>query len=486
MFLMKRTPFIKKALLSFGCALSLCQPLIASHAETSAKTALPLQDIRQFTDVYSAIQAFYVDEKQTDDHLLLENALAGMLAGLDPHSAYLDKEAFADLKEGTEGEFGGLGLEVTMDATGVLIIAPIDDTPAARAGILAGDIIVKIDDQATRELSLNENVKRMRGKPKSKIKLTIARKGVDKPLEITLTRDLIKVQSVKMRSLPDGIAYIRISQFQEHTANDLAKYLIDFNNKTPLKGVVLDLRNDPGGLLNAAVGVVAAFIDKDKVVVSTKGRTPDASRSFKTVQADYLNYGQDKKKDLISTLPQIVKTVPVVVLINAASASASEIVSGALQDHKRATIMGQRSFGKGSVQTVLPLRPLNGGEATTGIKLTTSRYYTPNGRSIQATGITPDIELADTENGNYASFNIREADLAHHLKSEEEKKADEKRRLEEAKLERAREMKEQPKKRYFFGDNDDFQLQQAVKFLKGEKYLTGFEKIEAENSKQKK
>ena len=212
---MKRTPFIKKALLSFGCALSLCQPLIASHAETSAKTALPLQDIRQFTDVYSAIQAFYVDEKQTDDHLLLENALAGMLAGLDPHSAYLDKEAFADLKEGTEGEFGGLGLEVTMDATGVLIIAPIDDTPAARAGILAGDIIVKIDDQATRELSLNENVKRMRGKPKSKIKLTIARKGVDKPLEITLTRDLIKVQSVKIKSLPDGIAYIRISQFKE-------------------------------------------------------------------------------------------------------------------------------------------------------------------------------------------------------------------------------------------------------------------------------
>ena len=483
MLLSKPNFALKKVFLTLTCAVGLLQPLSAFSEETQAKSALPLQEIRQFTDVYSAIQAFYVDEKQTEDRLLLENALAGMLAGLDPHSAYLDKEAFSDLKEGTEGEFGGLGLEVTMDASGVLVIAPIDDTPAARAGILAGDIIVKIDDQATRELSLNENVKRMRGKPKSKIKLTIARKGVDKAIEIHLTRDLIKVQSVKMKDLSNGIAYIRISQFQEHTANDLAKYLIDFNKKTPIKGIVLDLRNDPGGLLNAAVGVVAAFIGKDEVVVSTKGRTDDASRSFKTTQLDYLNYGQDKKSDLVDKLPAVVKTAPVVVLINAASASASEIVSGALQDHKRAKIMGQRSFGKGSVQTVLPLRPLNGGEATTGIKLTTSRYYTPSGRSIQATGITPDIELADTAEGNYASFNIREADLAHHLKSDEEKKAEESRRLEEAKLEKEREMKVQPKKRYFFGDKDDFQLQQAVKFLKGEKYLTGFEKLNTEKKK---
>ena len=210
MLLSKPNFALKKVFLTLTCAVGLLQPLSAFSEETQAKSALPFQEIRQFTDVYSAIQAFYVDEKQTEDRLLLENALAGMLAGLDPHSAYLDKEAFSDLKEGTEGEFGGLGLEVTMDASGVLVIAPIDDTPAARAGILAGDIIVKIDDQATRELSLNENVKRMRGKPKSKIKLTIARKGVDKAIEIHLTRDLIKVQSVKMKDLSNGIAYIRI------------------------------------------------------------------------------------------------------------------------------------------------------------------------------------------------------------------------------------------------------------------------------------
>ncbi len=443
----------------------------------TAYEPLPIQEIRQFTDVYSAIKAFYVDPEQTKDRDLLENALAGLLSGLDPHSAYLDKETFKEMKEGTQGEFGGLGLEVTMDASGVLVIAPIDDTPAARAGILAGDIIVKLDHEATRTQTLNENVKRMRGKPKTKIHLTIARKGVDKPIEITLTRDLIKVQSVKTKNLDSGIGYVRISNFQEHTANDLAKYLTERNKKEPLKGLVLDLRNDPGGLLNAAVGVVAAFIDKDKVVVSTKGRAQDASREFKTIARDYLNYDQKASSDLVAKVPAIAKTVPIVVLINAASASASEIVAGALQDHKRATIMGQRSFGKGSVQTVLPLHPLGGGEATTGIKLTTSRYYTPNGRSIQATGITPDIELADTAEGNYASFNIREADLAHHLGNE--KPEEEKRRQEEAKAEKAKEMEKQPEKRYFFGDKDDFQLEQAVKFLKGEKHLTGFEKLKA-------
>ncbi len=244
--------------------------------------------------------------------------------------------------------------------------------------------------------------------------------------------------------------------------------------KNHLKGLVLDLRNDPGGLLNAAVGVVAAFVEPDQVVVSTKGRTNDSNRTFKTRQTDYLNYGQDPDDDLVAKVPPQAKTVPMVVLINAASASASEIVSGALQDHKRAKIMGQQSFGKGSVQTVLPLRALDGGEPTTGIKLTTSRYYTPSGRSIQATGITPDIEIADTAEGNYATFNIREADLAHHLKSDEEVRAYEKKQQEESK--KQVDESEQPKTRYFFGDKNDFQLQQAVKVLKGEKYLTGFEK----------
>ena len=452
------SPF-RKTLLSV--ALGICFTSCSWAAEPAApqvKGPLPLQEIRQFTDVYAAVKAFYVDDSQTTD----------------PHSAFLDKEAFKEMKEGTEGEFGGLGLEVTMDASGVLVIAPIDDTPAARAGIRAGDIIVKIDDQATRAMTLSENVKLMRGKPKTKINLVIARKGVDKPLKFTITRDIIKVQSVKMKELKDGIAYIRISQFQEHTADDLAKYLIDLEKKNHLKGLVLDLRNDPGGLLNAAVGVVSAFIGENQVVVSTKGRTPEANRSFKTQPSDYLNFDQNPKDDWIVKVPKQAKSVPMVVLINAASASASEIVSGALQDHKRAKILGQQSFGKGSVQTVLPLRSLDGGEPTTGIKLTTSRYYTPSGRSIQATGITPDIEIADTAEGNYATFNIREADLAHHLKSDEEKKAYEKKQQEESK--KQADDAKQPELRYYFGDENDFQLQQAVRILKGEKYVTGFEK----------
>lgn len=475
---------LRKIVLTTALALSLGSTFsIAQANEPLPKSPLPLQEIRQFTDVYAAVKAFYVDESQTGDRQLLENALAGMLSGLDPHSAFLDKEAFEEMKEGTEGEFGGLGLEVTMDASGVLVIAPIDDTPAARAGIRAGDIIVKIDDQATRARTLSENVKLMRGKPKTKIKLVIARKGVDKPLNFTITRDIIKVQSVKMKELKDGIAYIRISQFQEHTADDLAKYLIDLNKKNHLKGLVLDLRNDPGGLLNAAVGVVSAFIEKDQVVVSTKGRTPEANRSFKTQPQDYLNYKQNPSSDWVAKVPAQAKTVPMVVLINAASASASEIVSGALQDHKRAKIIGQQSFGKGSVQTVLPFRPLDGGEPTTGIKLTTSRYFTPSGRSIQATGITPDIEIADTEQGNYATFNIREADLAHHLKNDEQKREYEKKQREESK--KQVEDGEQPELRYFFGDDNDFQLQQAVKILKGEKYLTGFEKKHASDKEAK-
>lgn len=456
--------FNRLSLSIFSSLLLGCSVFAPSVFAQEAQKPLPLQEIRQFTDVYGAIKAFYVDP--TKDEKLLENALAGMLNGLDPHSAYLDQEAFEDMKEGTQGEFGGLGLEVSMDASGVLVIAPIDDTPAARAGILAGDIIIKIDNQATRAMSLSENVKLMRGKPKTKIELVVARKGVDKPLNFTIVRDIIKVQSVKMKKLKDGYGYIRISQFQEHTANDLAKYLTELEKSNHLKGLVLDLRNDPGGLLTAAVGVVSAFIGKDQTVVSTKGKMADSDRVFKTIQADYLNFGQKPETDLIARLSARSKTVPIVVLINAASASASEIVAGALQDHKRATIMGHRSFGKGSVQTILPIRPLDGSEPKTGIKLTTARYFTPSGRTIQATGITPDIEITDTETGNYLSFDIREADLAGHLTSEAEKEASKK-----AVDHKPKKEEEQPKARYFFGDDNDFQLQQALRHLKGEKLL---------------
>ena len=434
-------------------------PSVASQA-ASHDEPLPLEQIQQFTDVYGAIKSFYVDP--TQDKALLENALSGLLSGLDPHSAYLDEKAFADLQEGTQGEFGGLGLEVTMDDAGVLVIAPIDDTPAARAGILAGDIIIKLNNQATRSLTLSENVQLMRGKPKTKIDLVIARKGVDKPLNFTLVRDTIKVESVKMKKLDNHLGYIRIAQFQEHTANDLAQALLQLHKSKNLNGLVLDLRNDPGGLLNAAVGVVTAFVGPDKVVVSTRGQAPDSERIFQTRPSDYLNYRQKRSDDKLAKLPQLTQTVPMVVLINSASASASEIVAGALQDHARATIMGHQSFGKGSVQTILPLRPSKGSEPKTGIKLTTARYYTPSGRSIQATGITPDIEVADTKDGNYLSFNIREADLAGHLSSEKDGKAQESKSVDSGD-----ENAEQPKQRYRFGDNNDFQLQQAINHLLG-------------------
>lgn len=434
-----------------------------------AENPLPLEQIHQFTDVYGAIKSFYVDP--TKDKELLENALAGLLNGLDPHSAYLDEKAFAELQEGTQGEFGGLGLEVTMDDAGVLVIAPIDDTPAARAGILAGDIIIKLNQQATRSLTLSENVQLMRGKPKTKIDLVIARKGVNKPLNFTLVRDTIKVESVKMKKLDHQLGYIRIAQFQEHTANDLAQALIDLQKSNHLKGLVLDLRNDPGGLLNAAVGVVSAFVGQDKVVVSTRGQAPNSDRVFHTRATDYLNYRQKPSDDKLAKLPSETQSVPMVVLINAASASASEIVAGALQDHKRAIIMGHQSFGKGSVQTILPLRTNKGGEPTTGIKLTTARYYTPSGRSIQATGIKPDMEVADTKDGNYLSFNIREADLAGHLSSESETKKS------PTKVnDVVEENSEQPTERYRFGDKNDFQLQQAINHLLGKPVITDSKK----------
>ena len=374
-----------------------------------AEESIPLEEIGLFADIFGTIKNYYVDEVPSKD--LIENAIRGMVEGLDPHSSYLDFNDFKDMEESTMGEFGGLGLEVTKDAQGVRVVNPIDDTPAAKAGVMAGDLIVKIDGKSTADLSLNENVKLMRGKPKTSITLTIARKGVAKPIVIKLVRDIIKIQSVKSKSLGDGLAYIRISQFQERTATDVADALAKLNKEKPLKGVVLDLRNNSGGLLNAAIGVSAAFIKPGSLVVSTRGRNPEDERKFNAVEKDYAT--GKSSQDNIAHLPEITKTVPVVVLINSASASASEIVAGALQDHKRATIMGTRSFGKGSVQTIIPIRMKK--DQTTGVKITTARYYTPSGRTIQATGITPDIAVDDTPEGNYPSFSISESELAHHL-----------------------------------------------------------------------
>lgn len=471
-----RTLALMAASFSAGLILSVS---LAAQADKKAEP-LPLADIELFADVFSSIKNYYVDE--VSDPKLLENAIKGMVEGLDPHSSYLDFKAFRDMQESTSGEFGGLGLEVSKDAQGVRVITPIDDTPAARAGVLAGDLIIKIDGKATADLSLNENVKMMRGKPKTAIVLTIARKGVVKPIVIRIVRDIIKVHSVKSKPLTDGIGYIRITNFQERTAEDVVKALADLDKKGALKGLVLDLRNNPGGLLNAAIGVSAAFLPKDELVVSTRGRNPQDERKFIANSKDYSlsKFG----RDALTGLPAAAKTTPVVVLINPASASASEIVAGALQDHKRAAIMGTRSFGKGSVQTILPLRMKK--DQTTGIKITTARYYTPSGRTIQAKGIRPDIEVDDTPEGNYPSFTVRESDLAHHIEVTDGKKgADGKQQAEDDATMSEEEFKT-PTLRYTFGDDKDFPLQQAKAHLLGKPVVTHAQtqaKLKAERKK---
>ena len=378
-------------------------------AEKETRVRLPVEELRTFAEVFSAIKQGYVEP--VEDKKLITHAISGMLSNLDPHSAYLDADAFKDLQVGTQGEFGGLGIEVGMEDGLVKVISPIEDTPADRAGIKSGDLIFKLDDTLVKGLSLSDAVKRMRGKPKTQIKLSILRKGAAKPIEVTLTREIIKVQSVKSKLVEDGYGYLRITSFQENTAASVVKHLNDLYKPGELRGLVLDLRNDPGGLLNAAVGVSAAFLPPRTLVTSTDGRTPDAKHQYFAAPEDYLRSSRD---DFLRALPPAARNVPMVVLINAGSASASEIVAGALQDHKRAKVMGTTSFGKGSVQTIIPL------PGNTAIKLTTARYYTPSGRSIQAKGIEPDIVVEETPNGT-PSTRLREADLEHHLTNPSEK-----------------------------------------------------------------
>ena len=368
---------------------------------------LPIEELRAFTEVFGRVKSDYVEP--VEDKKLITEAINGMLTGLDPHSAYLDQEAFKELQVGTQGEFGGLGIEVGMEDGFVKVVSPIDDSPASRAGLKPGDLIVKLDEASVKGMTLNDAVKRMRGKPNTQITLTIVRKGEQKPIVVTLTRAVIKIQSVKSKLLEPGYAYFRVTQFQEHTGETLAKAINTLfkQNHGQMKGIVLDLRNDPGGLLNGAVAVSAAFLKPKALVVYTDGRTEDSKMRLTATPDDYLR-GR-AKDDYIRSLPPEIKTVPMVVLVNGGSASASEIVAGALQDHKRAVIMGQQSFGKGSVQTILPLGN------NTAIKLTTARYYTPNGRSIQAKGITPDIPLDDGSSDKTAGFSLKEADLTKHL-----------------------------------------------------------------------
>jgi carboxyl-terminal processing protease len=360
----------------------------------AVQATLPVEELRTFSDVFGRIKNDYVVD--VDDKELIENAIRGMLSGLDPHSAYLDAEQFTELQVGTTGQFGGLGIEVGMENGFVKVIAPIDDTPAQRAGVQAGDLIIRLDDTPVKGMTLNDAVKIMRGKPGSDIELTIVREGIDQPLKVNITRDVIKVKSVRARLLEPGFGYVRISQFQSKTAENMVTAIEKLNkeNKAPLQGLVLDLRNNPGGVLNGAVAVSDAFLKKG-MIVYTEGRIADSRLRFNATPDDVLD------------------GAPIVVMVNQGSASASEIVAGALQDHKRAIIMGVKTFGKGSVQTILPL------SSDSALKLTTARYYTPSGKSIQAEGITPDIELESIEVAAVdRKFEpLKEANLTGHLEN---------------------------------------------------------------------
>lgn len=374
-----------------GLSISIGQGVFAER-DASPQVGLPVEELRTFTDVFGRIKNDYVEEVQDGD--MLVNAIRGMLTGLDPHSAYLDQEQFKELQVGTSGEFGGLGIEVGIEDGFVKVIAPIDDTPAQRAGVLAGDLIIRLDDTPVKGLSLEEAVKIMRGKPGSTLRITVVREGADQPLKIDIKRAIIKVRSVKSRMLEDGFGYLRISQFQSKTAENMLDAIEELKKEAggSLKGLVLDLRNNPGGVLNGAVAVSDAFLKKG-LIVYTDGRVGDSKLRFNATPDDILT------------------DAPLVVLVNQGSASASEIVAGALQDHGRGIIVGSQTFGKGSVQTILPLS--NG----SAVKLTTARYYTPSGRSIQAEGIVPDIILEQMKLSvvEGAFDPIKEADLSRHL-----------------------------------------------------------------------
>jgi carboxyl-terminal processing protease len=438
-------------------------------AEKQAVSPLPVEELRAFSEIFGRIKTDYVEP--VEDKKLIKEAIIGMVSGLDPHSAYLDQEAFKELQVGTQGEFGGLGIEVGMEDGFVKVVSPIDDSPAARAGLKTGDLIIKLDDTAVKGMTLNDAVKKMRGKPGTDIKLTVLRKGETKPLLFNLTRAVIKVKSVKLKEVEPGYASIRVTQFQEHTGENLATAIEQVFKENPggVKGLVLDLRNDPGGLLNSAVAVAATFLPSDVLVVYTDGRTEDAKMRLNASRENYLRGSM--RDDYIAKLPAEIKTLPLVVLVNAGSASASEIVAGALQDHKRAVVMGTQTFGKGSVQTILPLGN------NTAIKLTTARYYTPSGRSIQAKGISPDITVAEDPGSTAdASLGIREADLEHHLTNPGERSET---KPEAFKPEVKPEMKTEPKpsgsgaasnesaKAKSDEEKPDYQLAQAIAYLKG-------------------
>ena len=423
---------------------------------------LPLEELQQLAAVFGMVKSDYVEP--VDEKKLIGDAIGGMVAGLDPHSVYFDKKSFKEFREGTTGKFVGVGIEIGMEDGLVKVQTPIEGSPAFRAGIKSGDLITKIDDTYVKGLSMDQAVKKMRGEPATKVLLTIYRKDENRSFPVTITREEIRVQSVRAKTVEPGYAWLRVSQFQDRTVDDFVRKLEEIYKADPnLKGLVLDLRNDPGGLLDGAVALSAAFLPADVPVVSTNGQLADSKALFKASPEYYARRGADPLK----RLPAALKTVPLVVLVNEGSASASEIVAGALQDHKRATIMGAQTFGKGSVQTVRQL------SADTALKITTARYYTPSGRSIQAKGIVPDVWLDETAEGNvFAALRMREADLEKHLvngKEAEKDMAREKAREDARKKleDQAAKSKEPPKPLPEFGSTEDFPLLQALNQLKG-------------------
>jgi carboxyl-terminal processing protease len=463
-----------------GVLLSLNFSAIAQREDIAP---IPYEDLQLLSAVFGKIKSDYV-EPVADDKLIKE-AIIGMVHGLDPHSDFLDAEEFKELQVDTQGKFGGLGIDVSIGDGVVRVVSPIEDTPAFRAGIKPGDLIVKIDDTATTGMPIRKAVELMRGKPGTQVALTVVRKDAEAPLNFTLTREEIKVKSVLAKTLEPGYGYIRIRSFQERTGEDLAKSIKDLYQQGDLKGLVLDLRSDPGGLLNEAVAVSAAFLPRDALVVYTDGRTPDAHMRLTATRENYARRGGDYLKDL----PAAVKKVPIAVLVDGGTASASEIVAGALQDYKRATVLGTQTFGKGSVQTIMSL----GNNA--GLKLTTARYYTPAGRSIQAKGIEPDIVVDD---GRNLPYRIREANLEHHLETpatgDAAKKATEILKTNDkgaggvsnktaSKTNEQAASEPQPP-RFEFGAPEDFQLTQAMNHLKGQPVVASTKALSAQAKPQ--
>jgi len=455
-------------LLAVGAMAGALTTMQLTAVARSTLAPLPLEELQQLAAVFGMVKSEYVEA--VDEKKLISDAIGGMVAGLDPHSQYFDKKSFREFRESTGGKFVGIGIEMGMEDGVVKVISPIEGSPAFRVGLKSGDLITRIDDTPVKGMTVDQAVKRMRGEPNTKVVLTVFRRNENRTFPVTIVREEIRVQSVRAKMVEPGYAWVRVSQFQDRTVDDFVAKVEQLYKQDPnLKGMVLDLRNDPGGLLDGAIAISAAFLQSDVVVVSTNGQLPDSRATYRAAPEYYARRGGGN--DPLRRLPAALKKVPLVVLVNEGSASASEIVAGALQDHKRATIMGAQTFGKGSVQTVRPL------SAETALKITTARYYTPSGRGIQARGIVPDIFLDETAEGNvFAALRVREADLERHLptatgagtEGDKDPARQRERDAARARLEAEQARTNQPPKPLpEFGSAEDFPLVQALNQLRG-------------------